>query len=63
MRHTKTTTMTASDYLLQETVITIVLLELGEITSADAVKRFGEHYEEAKKIQKQQDKHNNNLHT
>jgi hypothetical protein len=55
--------MTASDYLLQETVITIVLLELGEITSQDAVKRFGEHYEEAKEIQKQQDKHNNNLHT
>jgi hypothetical protein len=52
--------MTASDYLLQETVITIVLLELGEITAADAVKRFGEHFKQAKKIQKQQDKYNSN---
>jgi hypothetical protein len=60
MRHTKTTTMTASDYLLEETVITIVLLELGEITPADAVKRFGEHFKQAKEIQKQQDKYNSN---
>jgi len=55
MRHTKTTTMTASHYLLEETVITIVLLELGEITPADAVKRFGEHFKQAKKIQREQD--------
>jgi len=60
MRQTKTTTMTASDYLLEETVITIALLELGEITPADAVKRFGEHFKQAKKIQKQQDKYNSN---
>jgi len=60
MMRTKTTNMTASDYLLEETVITIVLLELGEITPADAVKRFGEHFKQAKKIQKQQDKHNSN---
>jgi len=60
MRHTKTNTMTASDYLLQETVITIVLLELREITPADAVKRFGKHFKQAKKIQKQQDKYNSN---
>jgi hypothetical protein len=60
MRHTKTTTMTASRYLLEETVITIVLLELGEITAADAVKRFGEHFKQAKKIQREQDKYNSN---
>jgi hypothetical protein len=47
--------MTASHYLLEETVITIVLLELGEITAADAVKRFGEHFKQAKKIQREQD--------